>query len=202
VPAANEIVWLKQSEIECSPLAAGEMVSEIDLMNSTSADCLGEAGFNITGNGLCHALLGWIRIRLGRQWLSTGTDHPELHWRNGLLPVDPPLPLASGDSLKLKLQRKTRGDWHWQLASGSQRRVHSTFLSRANDKAFFEKQQPEHHGSLNNRGLAILLVLAMIGDGKSNREMIAALQENHQGLFPDTQEAARFVQDVVLEFSK
>jgi SAM-dependent methyltransferase len=200
--AANEILWLPQNEINGQLLAEGVLVSEVDLMQATRADCQCETTLSVSHEGECHALVGWIRIQLGEQWLSTGLDQPALHWRNGLLPVDPPIPLTQDETLQLKVQRPAFGDWQWQLVTDKQQRVQSTFLSRATDTKLLAKQMPGHVGKLSPKGEVTLLVLELMSQGKTNEELIASVQRQFPAAFQNRHKAARFVQTIVLKCSQ
>ena len=52
----------------------------------------------------------------------------EPHWSPAFLPIDPPLPLESGDRISLTLDRVPAGDWTWRIRSPRGSRRHSTLL--------------------------------------------------------------------------
>lgn len=200
--AANEILWYQQKDLQGTMLGKGSLASEINLMEADAADCDSQLSLESSVAGYCHCLLAWISLHLGDEWLSTATDQAPLHWSNALLPLDPPLELAAGSTLAVKLKRPAFGDWQWQVTTGNQHRAHSTFLSRANSTAFFAKQLPDHTGVLNENGKASLLVLQMIQEGKPNKTIADLLMERFPARFPNAQIASRFVHKLMLSFTE
>ena len=103
--AANDILWLSREELRAEPLASGVVLASVDLMATTKADCDGIACCEVKTSGLCHGLLGWIRIRLGTRWLASAPDEPRVHWSPVLLPLDPPLSLTAGEEIAISVRR-------------------------------------------------------------------------------------------------
>lgn len=174
--AGNEIIVLRRDELEGSHrLATGAAVADLDLTTATSADCRGEAVVRVATSGLCHGLLGWIRIRLADEWLSTEPEAPEVHWSPVLLPVDPPLPLTAGELLKVVVQRPAHGDWTWSLTAQAGARRQSTFLARADGPKELAKAAPGTRPSLSQRGKRALDALQLLSQGSSIQEAAQAL---------------------------
>jgi SAM-dependent methyltransferase len=200
--AANEILWPGREELKALRLAAGTVISAADLTTATRADCLGKARSRIETSGLCHGLLGWLRIRLGDEWLSTDPDSPEVHWSPAVLPLDPPLPLEAGEEIAISLQRPAQGDWTWSVKAASGTRRHSSFLARADGQRRLRKMAPDYRPGLNQRGENTLRILTMMQQGKSNQEIAHALTSMDPASFPSIEEALQRVQSLALRYAR
>ncbi len=200
--AANEMLWPNRGEFTPERLATGAEFASVDLITSSQADCQGTVGCRIESAGLCHGLLGWIRIRLDDQWLSTDPASPEVHWSPALLPLDPPLLLQAGEEISISLLRPAKGDWTWTVKAVSGTRRHSSFLARADGPHRLRKMAPDCSPGLNGRGENILRVLAMMQAGRSNQEIAQVLLETDQKAFPDIENALRLVKGLALRYAK
>jgi SAM-dependent methyltransferase len=200
--ASNEILWLNREELKAKRLAAGGVISALDLMAANQADCKGDMRCHIEKSGLCHGLLGWTRIRLGDQWLSTDPSSPEVHWSPAVLPLDPPLTLEAGEEIGISLQRPAHGDWTWTIKAASGSRRHSSFLARTDGPRRLRQVAPDTCPGLNGRGQNTLRVLAMMQEGRSNMEVAQVLTEQHHSSFPNTEEALQLVQGLALRYAK
>ena len=200
--AANEILWLSREELNAERLAEGSVISTVDLMTATQADCKGEAPFHVEKSGLCHGLLGWTRIRLDDQWLSTDPASPEVHWSPALLPLDPPLPLEAGEGIAISLQRPAHGDWTWTVEAASGSRRHSSFLARVDNPRQLRKMAPNYRADLSQRGVNTQRVLTMMQEGKSNQEIAQALASKDPTSFHSVDEALQQVQGLALRYAR
>src|SRR5690606_11993958 len=197
--AANEIWWPTRQELAgLVLLGQGQRVTGIDLKQGSSADCNGEINCPITATETCHGVLGWIRIRLGQEWLSSGPDGPEVHWTPAVFPLDPPLPVSVGDEFQLRLQRPALGDWTWTADTGSSTRRHSTFLARSDGIKRLKRLSPEHRPGLNRQGEIQFRALEAFKCGASNREAIEVLTRTQSPMEID--EARQLVQVLALRF--
>jgi hypothetical protein len=127
--AANQ-VYASRGELSAADfLTEPQKVMSLDFNTAGKAACSEELDFLISRTGLCHGFLGWFKMRLAQQWLSTSPDEPRTHWSQIYLPLELPLELRAGDSLNLKLLRPQFGDWTWVTSHGGRTFRNSTFLS-------------------------------------------------------------------------
>jgi len=198
--AANEILWLRRQDLASAQLlGTGSALADVDLSSAGSADCRGGATCRIEAGGTCHGLLGWIRIRLGEEWLSTGLDSPEVHWSPVMLPIDPPLQVIAGEQLRMTLQRPDHGDWTWSVSVSQGERRHSTFLSSFAGPRELARSAPEATPGLAPRGLRALRILQMLSAGCSIGDIAFALAEAER-LEPSA--ALREVQVLSMRFGR
>ena len=179
--AANEILWLPRAEFSLtSRMGTGAVVVDVDLTLESSGDCRGKAECAVNAPGLCHGLLAWIQIRLLDQWLSTAPDAPEVHWSPVVLPIDPPLPLAQGETICMSINRPARGDWTWSISAQAGSRRHSTFLARADGAKELARVAPSSKPGLNAKGRRALQILECLRKGMSNQaiaDQLAKLED-------------------------
>jgi hypothetical protein len=177
--AANEIWWPPREELRTSArLGPGAAVVELDLASSSNADCSGAGQCRATASGICHALLGWIRIRLADEWLTTDPAAPPVHWQPAMLPLDPPLPITEGELVQFSISRPAYGDWTWSVEARAGTRRHSTFLAGSQAGRELRKLAPSSNPGLDKDGELALHVLAALKRGLTNRaiadELVAA----------------------------
>jgi len=199
--AENNILWLSRNEISGTSLGTGMVLSAPDLRIATMADCMGTASGVVETAGLCHGLLGWIRIRIGDEWLSTGLDAPELHWLNAVLPLDPPLPLLAGEPVTISLQRPAKGDWTWTVQAAAGKRRHSTFLARLHNAQKLNRTAAAYQPVPNDKGEAARYVLNGMDGKASNKELATELVAAFPQWFADQRAALDFVCGLAVHYS-
>ena len=196
--AANDILWLSREELRAEPLASGVVLASVDLMAMTKADCDGIAHCEVKTSGLCHGLLGWIRVRLGTHWLASAPDEPRVHWNPVLLLLDPPLPLTAGEEIAISVRRPALGDWTWSIQSGAGSRRNSTFLARADGLQRLRKIAVDHCAGINRNGEITLRALTMMREGRTNGEIARALFDADRTRFTEFDEALQLVRRLAL----
>lgn len=187
--AGNELFGVDRSELQVERLGDGVTMTSIDLAAAADANCLGRETCRIQKSGECHALLGWIRIRLGAEWLATGPDDPPVHWSPMFLPLDPPLMLVEGEDVTLSIQRPVGGDWTWSIEAQSGTRRHSTFLGQADSLQRLQAMRPDHRPGLGWRGEIRLQALTLMREGRTNQEIAQALFDANPARFVDINDA-------------
>jgi SAM-dependent methyltransferase len=174
--AANEIFPVQRGELTGSTrLSPGAVVADLDLMQARSADCNGTARCAVEQDAECHGLLAWIRLRVGSEWLSTDPESPEVHWSPVVLPVDPPIPLAGGESVEMSVQRPAHGDWTWSIAARAGSRRHSTFLARMEGGRELARIALPNRVALGERGERAARALVLLTQGCAMAEVVADL---------------------------
>jgi len=200
--AANEVLWPRREDCKARQLGPEQVVSSLDLTTAAQAHCLGEAHCTLDMSGLCHGLLGWIRIRLADEWLGTGPEQPDVHWSPAFLPLDPPMPLDAGEEIVIKLQRPAWGDWTWTVTAASGTRRHSSFLSRLDGLRRLRQISPENRPGLNRQGRNTLRALGYMQQGRSNEEITRLLGDANPESFLWKEEAELLLQKLALRFGE
>jgi hypothetical protein len=200
--AANDILWLTRDEVPHGRLAAGAVVTAVDLLQASDVACHASVDIEVEQAGLCHGLLGWISMRLGDRWLSTDPALAEVHWSSAFLPIDPPVEVAVGDTLSIAIERPVQSDWTWTVTAGGERRRHSSFLAGIDGFDRLRRMAPAHVPGLNARGEQTLRALELMHDGRSNIEVARSLSTWQPGAFPNLDDALRLAQGLALSLGK
>lgn len=176
--AANEVIPLSREDLQgCALLCSGEPLSDIDLCTVNDADASGSVRVHPCTGGLCHGLLGWVRMRLGDQWLDTGPTSPAVHWTPMYLPLERPISLEPERPVEITIGRPAYGDWTWQVSAGSESRRQSTFLSSIDGPAQWMRSAPQSAPGLNRMGDVVARILTGIGEGRSLAEVAQLVVE-------------------------
>jgi hypothetical protein len=196
--AANEIAGLPREQLaDAQLLGHAVAMADVDLTRAQKADCAGSAACLVEASGVCHGLLGSIRIRLGDAWLTTQLDAPAVHWLPVYLPIDPPLPVSAGEALAIALRRPAFGDWTWSVEGIAGSRHHSTFLANADGPSQWGRLAPDAAPSLGSRGRRALAILGAMALGKTNAAIAAELVQSER---LSEHEALRQVQALSLRY--
>jgi len=198
--APNSILWPRREDLQVNHLGPDTILSRLDLASCISAACQSEAHCLILTSGVCHGFLGWIQIRLGEEWLSTDPRGPETHWSTGFFPIDPPLELNAGETIRVALQRPVGGDWTWTIEASSGSRRHSSFLSRTDGPDRLRKLAPEYCPGLDERGQATLQALQWMLSGHCNQDIAQNLANSYPRIFHDVENALQRVQHLALRY--
>lgn len=200
--AANEVLWPSREEARSSFLLShGVATASLDLNTATHADCESITRSKIETSGICHGLLGWIRIQLDEHWLSTSPTDPEVHWGNAFLPIDPPVPLEQGEEVELDLRRPAYGDWVWSIKAASGTRIHSSFFGRCDGMRRLRSIAPDHLPGLGQKGEQVLHVLEWMKQGLSIQEIAHRLARTGASGYLDMEDALRQVQSLALRYA-
>lgn len=200
--AANEILWPRREEAKTELLAPGITMTALDLNTVTHANCEASAHCRIETAGLCHGLMGWIKVKLGDNWLGTGPADPEVHWTPAFLPVDPPVPLEKGEDVELRLQRPAYGDWTWTIKAASSAGRHSSFLGRVDGLRRLRKIAPDNCPGLGQKGEHALRILEWMQQGFSNQKIAQLLVDASVGTRLAYDDALRQVQVIAIRYAK
>jgi len=127
-PLANTIRWGRRRLGEATPLAPPTDLFPLEFTTAATAACDAEVTLKATASGPLHGWLGWFRMRLGNEWLSTSPYEAPVHWRAAYLPVCEPRDVVPGERLTLRVQRPERGPWTWTTGVGQHEQRQSTFF--------------------------------------------------------------------------
>ena len=166
--AANSLYFNRRTFGKPHYLAKPQELKTLDFQLDNDTNCNAKIEFRADRSGLCHALAGWFKMKLGDEWLSTAPHDPKVHWSSVLLPCDPPIPLAVGDRLKLALSRPPKGSWTWKLDGPGGRQIKSTFngsMLSAKARARASVLEADHKPQLSARKTVMVAILALF-DGK------------------------------------
>jgi SAM-dependent methyltransferase len=178
--AANSIIWPSAEELAgARSLSPGACAVELDLTASSTVDCAAGADALVEGDGVCHGLLAWLRLRVGEGWLSAHPLDSRIHWSPAMLPLDPPLPLREGQRVKIELHRPFAGDWTWSARVDDAARRHSTFLSQPHTASDLERMAPDGVVQLGPQGTRAWEIMGLMRANWSNRHIAHEIAARH-----------------------
>lgn len=199
--ATNSLYYDTPDDRAAEFLSEPAKLLELDFMTATEASCRNRVQVEICQDGVCHGWLGWFRVHLGEQWLSTSPLENKTHWRQVFMPLAKPICVKQGEILAFELNRPEFGEWSWTTEYNRQNQRHSTFLSAPVSPATLQRQSDTHKSQLSPRGKIIQEVLAQMDGSESNSEIVRQLMIKHSQSFPTRKLADRFVKDLVKKYS-
>lgn len=199
--AANNVYFDDFRECEIDYLSEPIDIHELNFSSADTASCHIARNISANARGDCHGLLGWFRMKLDDEWLTTAANCAKTHWSQVYFPLDPPLNVDAGDQLEVQLHRPQYGEWSWVVQHNGQIQKHSTFLSRPVSNEMLKKRSKNHQPDLTPRGKAALQVLQQLDGQTSSSALAQKLAASYPQLFPDEDHALRFVLHLVEQYS-
>lgn len=198
--AGNSVYSLRDYRDKTTLLAPALAVATADLQTDSSTNLDVKARFCVETASVCSGLGGWVRMRIGEEWLSTGPKDPEVHWGAELLAVDPELRVQPELELAATLHRPRGGDWTWTLSHGEESRRGSSFLSQPQLASRLLALSPDYQPKLNESGRARLFVLEQFDKGRANRQIAESLLSAFPSQFNDAGEALSLVRHMAQSY--
>ncbi|MEM9090612.1 MAG: methyltransferase domain-containing protein [Cyanobacteria bacterium P01_F01_bin.53] len=199
--SVNSLFYGQRSSFNAVPLAKGQNLMELDLSAAQVARCDSEVVAEIQESDVCHGWLGWFKMKLGDEWLTTSGEETSTHWSVVFLPLDEPITLDKGDRLQLSVQRPEFGDWTWVVEYKGERQRQSTFLSQVSPLSHVRKLSENYSPRLDQKGTAAVWVMGKM-DGAAS---VGDLAEGVRGAFPESfathRDALKFVRALSERFS-
>lgn len=156
-------------------LAEPQDLMSLDFHRDQDTSCKTRNHFCVTEDGFCHAIAGWFKMKLGEEWLSTAPHDPKVHWSPVLLPCDPPVDLAKGETLELTLNRPPKGAWTWTVVCQTVKQTLSTFVGQnlsAQEPNIAPVLDLTHKPRLTPKNLIIAAILERFDGQKSTSEIV------------------------------
>lgn len=182
-------------------LARPARLSELDFHTVQEASCRALVDVGIEETGLCHGWAGWFTMKLGDTWLSTAPHEPKLHWTAAFLPLDPPITMRAGETVRFELIRPVYGDWTWRVKTSASEQQHSTFFALPLTGQTLSKASLTYRPHLKQRGEAVLEVLSHADGSLSLGELTKHMEERYSALWTRPGEAARFVRSLIKRYA-
>lgn len=111
---ASNQVWIAEFDPD-QLLAPAAVICEKSLARIDSTTVAGSATFTVTREGALHGFGGWFSARLTREvTLSNAPPLQTPNWSHGFLPLEEPLPVRAGSTVRLELQSDNGESWRWR----------------------------------------------------------------------------------------
>jgi precorrin-6B methylase 2 len=195
--AANAVVFRAQDANDMIDLAHPSRVHSLDFHTSNYEPLKTDIDVTISHTGVCHGWLGWFKMRLGAEWLTTSPRSAHTHWSWAFLPLDPPLTVEEGEQVRLRLARAPYGDWLWTTRARGGAQQHSTLFAVPMKAETVQKAGLEYRPVLTDEGSATAYVLSQCDGSRSAGEIAESVRTLYPGHHWSSAEALRFVQALV-----
>lgn len=192
-PAANGLIAWQRDEPFPVPLTPPLLACELDLYRSEADGVHVSGQFAATCDGTLHALLGWIEIKLGSEWLSTAPDRPPVHWSPILLPFRTPVAVRAGEEIGFELRYIDSDQVFWSLRCHGEQQRQSPMLGNAHAMANIALSSPGRHGPLSEEGAMLLETLQAMAAGETNAAIAQSLFQLYPRRFTRLRQAQRQV---------
>lgn len=194
--AANYPLFDSAQSMSCQPLAEPVSLMELDFNIADKAQCNSEVEITVDSDGLCHGWMGWFEMRLVDEWLSTDGVESKTHWSQVFFPLNEPIEVSRGDSIRLNLKRPEGGEWSWTTSYKGDSQRQSSFLSQPVSPGDLLKMSDTFKPKMSPRAGAASWLLQRVDGTLSVSELAALLHEAHPDLFASQDEASRYVREV------
>ena len=198
--AANELYRIDRKSFQHRQLSPPQSAASLDFNTTSQADCNATLTAKIVSPGICHGLLGWIRIHLGGTWLSAAPLEPHVHWSPVFFPLSSPMQVDADEEVVIKLHRPAFGDWSWTLKNGEKTLAHSTFLARLDAPRILKATLPHSRPGISANGQIVLQILTMMTSGHTNNQIAEAIARDHAQHVANYQAALAKVRDFAVHY--
>jgi protein arginine N-methyltransferase 1 len=199
-------------------LAPPGRLCSVDLSHPTPATLRGEVRAQATRSGTLHGLGGWFSAQLSEHVSMTNSplDARPISRRNVFFPVDHPVPLNAGDSVRAQMHivpAELLVTWNVEVRAAhpesadpqrnglKARFAHSTLRGMLLSKEDLRKTRPEFIPRLSPWGEARRSILELCDGRRPLAEVEQEVYRRHQNLFESPAAAAAFVAEVVTGYA-
>ena len=192
-------------------LGAAGAIATLDFAAGVPDAFKGEATLTIERAGTMHGLGGWFLAQLSEHVTMTNSplDPGAIHRRNAILPISEPVDVNPGDHVRVAmhvLHAQLLVKWQVEVttARGERRATssHSTWSGTLLSTENLERMRPERVVSLTPWGLARRTILELCDGRRTAAAIEAAVLARHPDLFASPADAAQFVAEVVIRYSR
>ncbi|HXV85397.1 MAG TPA: class I SAM-dependent methyltransferase [Gemmatimonadales bacterium] len=148
----------------------------------------GEAAVQVRRDGQVHGLAYWFELELGGgERLSNQPGAAPASWGQLYLPVDPPLPVAAGETVRLKVRPERLADgapgWlAWEVATRSEHRRGHEFQAAPLGLEDLRSASGDVVPCLNDLGRLTVEALALVDGKRTAREITDVLAAQRPGI--------------------
>lgn len=183
-------------------------VARVSFYEAESTFVSGEELFVASRDGVLHGVGGWVVTQLSDGIsFSTSPLAPTIEWSHSFFPIEKPLPIQKGDSIRVRISTNDGAEWRWRVevyrgGEEPNRRIaefdQSTFFGSPILKTNLSRAAPGYIPRISRHGEVELFVLNLLRDGSSTIHDIKQRVLNHfPNRCPSTFAAAVLVDAIV-----
>lgn len=194
-------VDLVPTEIATPPAISGQIV-----LGDDAPETLGfKATLEIDEDGVLDGIGGWFECDLGGGVGMTNSPlaRDAICRHQIFLGFDKPLAVSAGDRVDVSVRLSHRnGLIAWSVRDPATGRLQRYSNWAAMPMSASERMKPSVlPRQLNDRGRAVGIVLGYVGENKTGQDIELAVLRDHPALLPSADEIARFVKDVLADYT-
>ena len=163
------------------------------------------ASFVVDRPGILHGLAGWFDIHLSKNvLLSTSPALPVTHWENTFFPIEKPIKVAKGDTIKAGVTAAPwRGDiaYSWNVEVGKVRFSHSTLQTSLLSAEDLLSRSVDFAPSLSEAGEVELFILSCCNGKNTIQKIASELCEQYPKTYNNLRKALIKVGKTVKKYS-
>jgi type I protein arginine methyltransferase len=194
-------------------LGAAELLKTVQFHAQDASYVSGETRCVIERLGVMHGLGAWISVNLipGVSFTNSPLHYAErtVDWTQSFFPIETPLSVEPGDSVKAKISTNNGQAWHWQVEITAREEAgartpavkarfdHSTLLSFPIRPEQLKKKLLDYAPRLSRKGEAESYVLGAFDGRRTMKEIAEELRVHFGDCFPTTSSAAEFIRKIV-----
>ncbi|HQS95378.1 MAG TPA: hypothetical protein PK823_02630 [Novosphingobium sp.] len=194
-------VDLVPTDIATDPVISGHIVLGEDAPETLAF----KATLQIAEDGVLDGIGGWFNCDLGGGVSMTNSPlaRDAICRHQIFLGFDQPLPVHAGDAVDVSVRLSHRnGIIAWSVRDPATGRLQRYSNWAAMPMSAGERLKPHvAPRQLNDRGRALAIVLSYIDQSQTGLEIEQAVLRDHPTLFPSADETARFVKDVLADYT-
>ncbi|MGH9544212.1 MAG: 50S ribosomal protein L11 methyltransferase [Terriglobales bacterium] len=198
----NYQATLKPEDVLGSPA----LLAEIRFEEVNSPYVAGESVWVAERDGVMHGLGAWMMVELAPGICFTNSPlAPTVDWNHSFFPVETPVELQTGNSVRINIRTNNGEVWRWQVevtngsASGASspgvkaRFDQSTMWSFPVAPERMKKLLPSYIPKLSRKGEAEKYLLSAFDGQRTAADLTAELLKNFGDCFPSKASASQFV---------
>lgn len=183
-------------------LGAAVVLGDIDLQSDQPDYLSWAVELRVERDGVLHGLGGWFECELADGvWMTNSPLAEEAIQRSQVfLPVDKPVAVNAGDAIRATIMARPEDQliaWTVELPASGQRFSQSTWQAGLFAPEHLVRTKPGHVPQLSAAGRAHLTVLGYCDGTRTAQEIERAVLHDHPDLFPNREEIAGFVAQVL-----
>jgi hypothetical protein len=192
-------IKLDDSRFLSNPLS----LTRIALPDAITSDVRGELAFHATRRGRLFGLAGWFNAELVKDvFLSNAPSSVTSHWGMAFFPLERPVDVERGAPIRLTISATSNGAvWQWDVLAERHQFTQSTIWGFPQAPGELHKLLPAAAPRLSLKGKAELFILSLLNGEKTVGEIQQELLKRYPDLIRDIEQAAAFVQEVVMRFT-
>ncbi|HEY2352575.1 MAG TPA: 50S ribosomal protein L11 methyltransferase [Candidatus Acidoferrum sp.] len=190
-------------------LADAALIANVCFKDAESSYVEGEAVSVSQRDGVMHGVGAWMRVNLIPGVSFTNSPiNPTVDWARSFFPIETPVLLRPGDTVRTKISTYDGKEWRWQVeiiegeTSSEPGKVkarfdHSTLGSFPIRPEQLKKKLPEYAPRLSRKGEAEAYVLSVCDGKRTSKEIAEEVLARFADCFPTKTAATEFVSKIV-----